>query len=73
MEKNQYIGEVLSDGHLSLKNQVKDHLHLKPGDEVVVTLEIKAQNPLERLVGLCKEGRSDGAQRHDQYLYKEDA
>lgn len=73
MEENQYIGEVLPDGHLSLADAVKDQLHLKPGDEVVVTLKKKEQNPLERLVGLCQTGRTDAAQRHDAYLYREES
>ena len=72
-DKLSYVGKVLKDGHLSLSRAVKKELQLRPGDEVVVSVNKTGENPLQRLIGLGGKGRTDGAAHHDRYLYGEDS
>ncbi|MBI3920319.1 MAG: hypothetical protein HY318_02785 [Armatimonadetes bacterium] len=81
MASATYIGEVLGDGHLSLPQMTREKLQLKSGEKVEVVLHTvreeeslseEAYAPLRQLVGLVKEGRSDGSVNHDEYLYRKD-
>ena len=76
-----YVGIVLSDGHLSLPDEVIRELGLESGQRVEVTVRASdeldqlpddAYAPLRKLIGLAQTGRTDAAERHDEYLYQED-
>lgn len=78
MEHIEYKARILPDGHLPLPEGVP----AKAGDEVHVTIalpetpdgEAEARKRSDYLfkhwVGVVQSGRSDGARRHDDYLYE---
>lgn len=73
-----YVGKVLSDGHLSLPESMREELGLEPGQEVYISLWTREESPslqegayapLRKLIGLGKTGKPDAAAHHDYYLY----
>jgi predicted DNA-binding antitoxin AbrB/MazE fold protein len=46
-------------------------LQLSEGSRVRLTITPADEeyDPLEAVIGICDSGRSDGAERHDQYIY----
>lgn len=76
-----YVGEVLSDGHLSLPELILQQLGLRAGQKVEVVARPcedddwpppEAYEPLRELIGLVRDGPPDGSVNHDRYLYGED-
>ncbi|PIX45650.1 MAG: hypothetical protein COZ06_12650 [Armatimonadetes bacterium CG_4_10_14_3_um_filter_66_18] len=76
-----YVGEVLTDGHLSMPETALRQLSLQRGQKVEVVvrpceddepLPPEAYEPLRELIGMAKHGRPDGSVNHDKYLYHED-
>jgi len=77
MEQIEYKARILPDGHLPLPEGIP----AKAGDEVHVTItlpetpdaEAKALKQWEHLrghwMGAIETGLSDGALRHDDYIY----
>jgi predicted DNA-binding antitoxin AbrB/MazE fold protein len=49
----------------------KRRLKLPEGAQVRVTITgmDEVEDPLEKVIGVCKTGRTDGAENHDLYLY----
>lgn len=78
-KKEEYVGEVLSDGHLSLPESIRKKLSLKPSSlvKVVITLtgaETKSKTEawkLFRSMGrTATQGKfANSAEEHDRYLY----
>ncbi len=77
--KEEYVGEVLSDGHLSLPESIRQKLSLKPSSvvKVVISLtgaETKSKTEawkLFRSMGrTAAQGKlTNSAEEHDRYLY----
>ena len=46
-------------------------LKLPEGSKVRVTITPlpEVEDPLGKVIGICKTGRTDGAQNHDKYIY----
>lgn len=40
-----YVGKVLSDGHLSLPESMREELGLEPGQEVYISLRTREESP----------------------------
>lgn len=67
---------VRKNGSLALPKKARERLNLQPGDEVEISVhrpeasaKEAANNPLYGIIGIVKEGRPDGAENHDAYLY----
>jgi hypothetical protein len=79
VRQEEYIGEVLSDGHLSLPDAVRERLNLIPSSivKVLITHEIMEKERVSRALSLFRSmGRSampgtltNSAEEHDRYLY----
>lgn len=87
MASMTFKARVRKDGLLTLPKQVRERLHLQPGEEVEVSIradegmdeqtvrvidEESVRNPLYGIIGLGKAGKVDGAENHDRYLYERD-
>ena len=61
------VEATVENGQLKLSEPVV----LAEGTAVRVTITPvdDGEDPLDGLIGICKTGRSDGAQNHDKYLY----
>ena len=64
------IEATYKDGVLKPKKRLK----LPDGAQVRVTITEMgdadaSDDPLEKVIGICKTGRTDGAANHDRYLY----
>jgi len=80
VKQEEYIGEVLSDGHLSLPDVVRQRLSLVPSSivKVVITLENMEKESVTNAWNLFRSmGRSatagkltNSAEEHDRYLYE---
>jgi hypothetical protein len=78
----EYIGEVLDDGHLSLPDEVREKLELKPTSLVQVVLAVpeandadveEAWNVFRDMGQSATKGKLDHpSEQHDQHLYKRD-
>lgn len=79
VRREEYIGEVLSDGHLSLPDAVRERLKLTPSSivKVVITHEIMENERANKAWNLFRSlGRTavpgiltNSAEEHDRYLY----
>ena len=82
MKTVEYIGEVLPNGRLSLPDEVKNKLNLRPNCKVKITIAVVTEekpSPLDeqrawevfRNMGKNAKGSgfSDVSTRHDYYLY----
>jgi len=79
-KQEEYIGEVLSDGHLSLPDVVRQRLSLAPSSivKVVITLENMEKESATNAWNLFRSmGRpattgklTNSAEEHDRYLYE---
>ncbi|PIQ44508.1 MAG: hypothetical protein COW04_12630 [Deltaproteobacteria bacterium CG12_big_fil_rev_8_21_14_0_65_43_10] len=77
--KEEYVGEVLSDGHLSLPESIRQKLSLKPSSvvKVVISLtgaETKSKTEAWKLFRSMGRTAAQGklknsAEEHDRYLY----
>ncbi len=49
----------------------KKRLKIPEGSKVRVTITPvdEVEDPLAKVIGICKTGRTDGAQNHDKYIY----
>ena len=78
MATTVFKAKVRRDGALSMPKEMREKLHLHEGDEVEVTVSTPVaeasgeENPLLRLCGIGKGGKTDGAENHDKYLYGSD-
>jgi hypothetical protein len=80
VKQEEYIGEVLSDGHLSLPDVVRQRLSLVPSSivKVVITLENMEKESATNAWNLFRSmGRSattgkltNSSEEHDRYLYE---
>lgn len=80
VKQEEYIGEVLSDGHLSLPDVVRQRLSLVPKSivKVLITLEdTEKENSTEAWDLFRSMGRTaakgklkNAAEEHDRYLYE---
>ena len=63
----QTVEAVYQDGQLKFKEPVV----LAEGTAVRVTITPidEDEDPLAGLIGICKTGRTDGAENHDKYIY----
>ena len=61
------VEAVYENGQLKFK----EPLALADGTAVRVTITPvdEAADPLDRMIGACDTGRTDGAAKHDRYLY----
>jgi predicted DNA-binding antitoxin AbrB/MazE fold protein len=61
------IEATYKDGVLKPRKRLK----LPEGAEVRVTITAvdEVEDPLEKVIGICNTGRTDGAENHDKYLY----
>jgi hypothetical protein len=80
VKQEEYIGEVLSDGHLSLPDAVRQRLSLVPTSivKVLITLENMEKESATNAWNLFRSmGRTtttgklkNSAEEHDRYLYE---
>jgi hypothetical protein len=80
VKQEEYIGEVLSDGHLSLPDAVRQRLSLVPASivKVYITVENMEKECTANAWTLVRSmGRAaatgklkNSAEEHDRYLYK---
>jgi len=80
VKQEEYIGEVLSDGHLSLPDAVRQRLSLVPASivKVLITLEnmekentTNAWNLFRSMGRTATTGKlKNSAEEHDHYLYE---
>ena len=77
--KEEYVGEVLSDGHLSLPESIRQKLSLKPSSVVKVVISLtgaETKSKTEAWKVFRSMGRSEkpgilanAAEDHDRYIY----
>ena len=80
VRQEEYIGEVLSDGHLSLPDAVRERLNLTPSSivRISITHEIMEKEKVSKALSLFRSmGRTavpgilpNSAEEHDRYLYE---
>lgn len=68
---------VRRDGTLALPRKAREELGLRQGEEVEITLRTpdaaptsRTDNPLLGIIGIGKGGPVDGAENHDDALYR---
>jgi predicted DNA-binding antitoxin AbrB/MazE fold protein len=51
----------------------KKRLKIPEGTKVrvAITRLDEVEDPFEKVIGICKTGRTDGAQNHDKYIYRD--
>ncbi|MEW5870285.1 MAG: hypothetical protein AB1894_13500 [Chloroflexota bacterium] len=79
MKQIEYVAQVLEDGHLSLPQELRRMLGLKPNSLVRVVLDVPEADKQKSLAAWeifrslgenAAPGRiSDASSNHDQYLY----